>query len=808
MPQERGLGGLVNDLAAWLPEGLVVVDDTGLIVFANARAEQMFGYAPGELSGQPLEVLVPEAQRTGHQALRIDYGARPFVRPMTCNLDLHGRRKDGSQFPIEVDLGPMRGDDGQYVLAAVRDVSNRRRIEQQSRGELAQFQQLAATIPEVFWVGAPGGGELHYVSPAYERVWGRSCASLVADPWSWLEPVVADDRPALLEALKRHASGGDSVGTEVFPEFRITRPDGSVRWILVRALPVRGEDGAVVRGLGIAEDITERKRLEQLLEQARERLGQEAEQRAIEISRAQEHARAESAQRARVESWLWDIFESLPDAMIIVNSNGEVVGVNQTACVLFGYPRQELVGQSLDLLIPDVHRPSHQGRVAGYFHSPHARTMGSEIELEARRKDGTTVPVDISLSPFDTEMGRLVVAAVRDISDRRRAELALHESQERFDLAVRGSDAGIWDWDIRTSTVFFSDRWKSMLGYAPNEIAHEFTEWSNRLHPDDRARGLASIDAYLSGRTPEYELEHRLRHKDGTYRWILARGAAVRDAHGKFYRMVGSNIDITARKEAEEAVRRHETELIAAASIQRFLLPHESPHVPGLEIAGRCYPAEHTAGDYFDYLGFPDGTIAVMVADVTSHGLGPAIVAASCHSCIQSLSESLSDPSLILSRLNNRVYHETGGELLVSLVIARIDPVGRTLVCYNAGHPAVLVLDAGGRVKARLDAENLLVGVLPELTFDPNPEVALEPGDLVLLYTDGVTEAHPVGDATLFELDRTLGVVRAHLDRPASEIAEALHQAVCAHIGTPHLQDDVTVVVVKVGPPVEWAEAG
>ena len=315
------------------------------------------------------------------------------------------------------------------------------------------------------------------------------------------------------------------------------------------------------------------------------------------------------SQQDRIERWLWDIFESLPDAMIVVGSSGEMVGVNQTACDLFGYARAELIGQSLEMLIPDGHRPLHQGHVAGYFRTPRIRPMGSGIDLAARRKDGTTVPVDISLSSFDSEMGRLIVAAVRDITDRKRAEQALRESQERFDLAVRGTDAGIWDWDLRTDTVFFSDRWKSMLGYAPDEIRHEFSEWSTRLHPDDRQHALATIEAYLAGQTAEYELEHRLRHKDGAYRWILARGAAVRDAQGKFYRMVGSQIDVTARKEAEAAVHHYQAELVTGATIQRFLLPHQPPRVAGLEIAGRCYPAEYTAGDYFAYLAFPDGSI-------------------------------------------------------------------------------------------------------------------------------------------------------------------------------------------------------
>ncbi|NLX99758.1 MAG: PAS domain-containing protein [Rhodopirellula sp.] len=129
---------------------------------------------------------------------------------------------------------------------------------------------------------------------------------------------------------------------------------------------------------------------------------------------------------------------------------------------------------------------------------------------------------------------------------------ALARSEERFDLAVRGTDAGIWDWDLRSNHVYFSPRWKSMLGYGETELSDDYREWESRLHPDDRDRALEAVRAYRSGETPHYELEHRLRHKDGRYRWILARGKSVRDAAGRPYRMVGSHIDVTDRKLAEE----------------------------------------------------------------------------------------------------------------------------------------------------------------------------------------------------------------------------------------------------------------
>jgi PAS domain S-box-containing protein len=156
-----------------------------------------------------------------------------------------------------------------------------------------------------------------------------------------------------------------------------------------------------------------------------------------------------------------------------------------------------------------------------------------------------------------------------DLLERARVEEALQQSRERYEVAVLGSRDGIWDWDLTTNQSYYSPRWKGMLGYEDDEIANDHEEFRARLHPDDVERVEATIAAYLASELDDYEQELRLRHKDGTHRWILTRGVALRDEHGKPFRMAGSHTDITARKRAEELLSEQNRRLEAAARSER-----------------------------------------------------------------------------------------------------------------------------------------------------------------------------------------------------------------------------------------------
>ncbi|MGO9600366.1 MAG: ATP-binding protein [Isosphaeraceae bacterium] len=152
---------------------------------------------------------------------------------------------------------------------------------------------------------------------------------------------------------------------------------------------------------------------------------------------------------------------------------------------------------------------------------------------------------------FAGSLTAFFVTVKRSLSRQAEVSSELHKSREQFELAVRGSKDGLWDWDIETDDEYFSPRWKSQLGYEDHEIAHRFSEFDTRLHPDDRDRVHETLALYLAGRLPSYSVEFRMRTKEGGYRWILARGVALRDAQGEAFRMAGSHTDITERKEFE-----------------------------------------------------------------------------------------------------------------------------------------------------------------------------------------------------------------------------------------------------------------
>ncbi|MEG4245463.1 PAS domain S-box protein [Microcoleus sp. MON2_D6] len=247
------------------------------------------------------------------------------------------------------------------------------------------------------------------------------------------------------------------------------------------------------------------------------------------------------------------IVESSEDAILSKDLEGVVTSWNVGAETIFGYTAAEIVGQSGRKLIPEEYREEENEILAKIQRGERIK----HYDTKRRRKDGTLIDVSMSVSPIKDQAGNIIGASKigRNIADRKQAEAALRESEERWELSVRGNNDGIWDWNVQTNEVFFSSRWKEMLGYEDHEIQNILDEWANLVHPDDLGWVMQAVQDHFAKKTPFYITEHRIRCKDGSYKWILDRGQALWDDAGNVIRMAGSHTDITERKQAEVALQ-------------------------------------------------------------------------------------------------------------------------------------------------------------------------------------------------------------------------------------------------------------
>ncbi len=254
-------------------------------------------------------------------------------------------------------------------------------------------------------------------------------------------------------------------------------------------------------------------------------------------------------------SQLKAIWDSAPLSIILFDPHDpkipvKIVDCNPRACELHGYTREQMVGQSIDLLEahPWAHRSPNwidQFRIKRRY----------EGESEHKRRDGSTFWIEYFTSLIVVEGREYVLGMDRDCTARKLAEQALRASEERWQLAVAGSNEGVWDWHIEEDTFWFSPRWKSMLGFFDDQLPNQRNVWMDRIHPDDRNLVENAITTHLMQNTAILHCEYRILHQDGSWIWALVRGKALFGEDGRPRRMVGTQTDITRQKQAEAELR-------------------------------------------------------------------------------------------------------------------------------------------------------------------------------------------------------------------------------------------------------------
>lgn len=375
------------------PDAILIADKSGAILQVNAELERSFGYTRTELLGQPVELLIPERFRLSHPEHRRSYGEQPKRRPMGAGLELFARRKDGSEFPVDIMLSPINAPAGGFVLCAIRDISERRLAQATLEASEQSFRLFVEDVQDYAIFHLHPDGRVRTWNAGAERMKGYSAEEIVGRHFSCF--YIPDDLAIRKPELQLQAA--TETGRSEDEGWRL-RKDGSRFWAHVTITPIRDRSGTLLGFAKITRDDTKRRDAEEALRHS------------------EEHSRM--------------LFELSPDAVLVCDAEGRIREGNARVETLFGYKREELVGQAVEVLVPERFRGAHPKHRDDYSGEPRLRPMGVGLDLFGRHKNGSEFPVDILLGPVRRPDGLIVFLVVRDLSERKRFEDALSRSEE------------------------------------------------------------------------------------------------------------------------------------------------------------------------------------------------------------------------------------------------------------------------------------------------------------------------------------------------------------------------------------------
>jgi len=503
-------------------DAIVMADHRGFIVSWNRSATKLFGYADEEVIGQPLTLLMPARYHHAHEQGLARMESTGQGRVMGTVIEVHGLKKDGTEFPIELSLTTWKSTETTYYSGIIRDISERKKSDLAVQESQDRFRQLTKHIREVFWMTDPAKQQMLYISSGYERIWGRSCESLYDSPQSWLDAIHPEDRARVLEA----ALHKQMVGT-YDEQYRILRPDGAIRWISDRAYPIRDSSGIVYRIVGLAGDITDQVRTQEVLRVSEERL---------ELVIQGSH------------DGFWD-GQVLPDEPW--SSPRTPVWWSPRVKTMLGYTDEEFP-DILESWASRLH-PEDAGRVFAALTAHIERRDPYDVEYRLLTKSGEYGWFRARGQAVWDETGRMtrMAGSLRDVTDRKQVEDALRQNEQLLQDVINNATTHIYVKDTDGRYLLTNRQFRQVFSLTTDQV---IGHTDHEIFPKDIADTFRANDVTVLERNTPMEFEEYAPQPDGLRTHISVKFPLC-DHTGRPYATCGISSDITERMRIEHRLR-------------------------------------------------------------------------------------------------------------------------------------------------------------------------------------------------------------------------------------------------------------
>ncbi len=495
---------------------VAITDQKGIISYVNDNFCLISGYTKEELIGKD------------HRIINSGYHPKEFIRSIWTTIangnvwrgELKNKAKNGSYYWVDTTIVPFLDDKRKpYQYVAIRsDITQKKEKEERLRlMEMAIANSKDAVVITTAYKHELKGPEIIYVNKAFTEITGYEWEEIVGKTPRILQGPLTDRQQLL--ALGNAMIEWQTSSAEIINY----KKNGDIFWNSFSIAPVTNEQNELSYWVAIERDVTERKRAEEMMQ--------------------------DSEEKRRL------IMNAALDAIICIDTNGMVTFWNPQAEKIFGWKDHEVIGHKLsNIIIPEAFRNLHDSGMEQYMRTGYGPALNTLLEFNAVKRDGSLFPIELTVLPIKQDSDEFFCAFIRDITDRRRSEIEIRNSNERYELVAKATSDAIWDWNIRSKTVVRpGDGLEKLFGYDSRMADADYHFWDQHVHPDDLDKVRNKRNELLFQSSDQYwEDEYRFKKADGSYAVVYDRGYVIRNKQGEAIRMIGSTQDITELKRSEQ----------------------------------------------------------------------------------------------------------------------------------------------------------------------------------------------------------------------------------------------------------------